>query len=359
MHPWGRSLALLTLALWVAVPLSGRIFIVKTQYIAYGNGALGSNIFSKHMILVPTIKGVQERVEAELYLNGVPVSYSIKVDSEGNEYADPGPLSFSGSVNLTLVQRVRTLSPPFRTRFELPAVVSWEEAREKLPRNSFWRCNTSKAKLEDVEKISWELRARSGNPGHYLLNVIQWILDRFKYSERSTGGVRCPAAFLESLTGPCGDVHAFAAALLKIQGLDASLVYAYIVDPSASQELSSQTLKYSLVGAHPHIFSLVNFSGKIVPVDLTASAGRSAVDKVSHSSLNMLDNIIVLYKVRELDPNDYLLVYSVEGATQVWLRVDVSELQSSSLMRVLVPVLGALTLFMLVKLSSSSSRLEK
>ncbi|MEM0093254.1 MAG: transglutaminase family protein [Thermofilum sp.] len=355
----GRSLALLALALWLMAPLSSRTFVIRIQYIAYGSGVVDSSVYSKHMILVPTLEGVQERVTAELYVNGVPASYSVMVDPEGNEYADPGPLSFSGSLNLTLVQKVRTLSPPFRAKFELPAGVSWEEARGRLPRNSFWRCNSSRVKFEEVERISWELRSRAETPAHYLLSVIQWILERFKYSESTVGGVRCPSSFLENLTGPCGDVHAFAAALLKIQGLDAALVYAYIVDPSASQELSSQGLRYSLVGAHPHIFSVVNFSSRIVPVDLTASAGESARDKISGSSLNVLDNIIVLYRIRESNPNDYLIVYGVEGATQVWLRIDVSELQDSSLTRAVLLASGALALLLLVRLSPSTSRVEK
>lgn len=353
-----RKLVLLALVLWTSIPLNGRTFLLKTQYITYGSGVVDNSIYSKHMILVPIIQGVQERVSAKLYVNGVPVSYAVSIDPEGNEYANPGSISFSGSINLTLVQEVKVVSPPFRAKFELPKNASWEALHANLPRNPFWRCNSSRIKLEDLERLSWELRSRAETPDQYLLDVIRWTLERFNYSENSSGGVRCPASFLETLTGPCGDVHAFTTALLKIQGIDAVLVYAYIVSPHAVQELSSQTIRYTLRGAYPHIFSVANFSGKIVPIDLTASIGKTAEDKISGSSFNVLDNIIIFYKIKEGDPNDYLLIHTVKGATQAWLQVDVEEVRNETAMKMIILAASIFVLVLLLRLYSSSSRFE-
>lgn len=352
-----RSRAIfIILTIWLSVPLTSRTFVIKTVYIAHGNGVVGSSVFSKHLILAPTIPGAQERVSADLYVNGLAVSYKVGVDQEGNEYADPGPLAFTGAVNLTLVQTVRTVSPPFRMRFELPTDTSWERATSKLPKNSFWRCNSSKVKVVDLEKLSWELRSRAETPDRYILNVVQWTLERFNYSVDSDGGVRCPAMFLEKLTGPCGDVHAFIAALLKMQGIDAALVYALVVDPSAKQELGSQTVNYVLVGALPHIFTVANLSGKAVPIDLTAGTGETAEEEILWASFNIFDNIIALYKVKESDPNDYLLVHFAEGAERVSLQVTVEEDRSEAFTKTLVLLASIAALSLLLRRVPGTSR---
>ena len=341
-----------------ALQLSSRTYVIKSQYIAYGSGVLTSEVLSHHMLLAPTIPHLQERLRAELFVNRLPASFEVKLDAEGNEYADPGPLSYSGFVNVTLIQEVRVWSPPFRARLAQIPEARWEEQRGKLPRNSFWRCNATKAKFSDVERLSWELRASSNTPRQYLLNVIRWAAQRVQYSENVKGGVKCPALFLESLSGACGDIHAFIAALLMVQGIDASLVYALVAEPSAAQELTSQSIAYSLRGATPHIFLVANLSGQPVPVDLTASLGDRPEDKVLGASVSVLDSVIILYRVRDSDPNDYLLVYSLPGAEKVEIRYQVEEVPGEEALRWLVILTGAATLAILLALYAARSPRE-
>jgi len=321
----GRRLRVYTLLLAAAiiVPLFHKTYYLRIEYVVKGEGVVGPEVFSRHFLLAPTIEQFQERDYAQIYVNGVPVSFSVRGDSEGNEYADPGSVSFSGAVNITLVQRIKVATSPFRGKWILRGGIAWDEVKGGSRLGGFWKCNSSSRSFEDLATLSNQLRRSSSSVDQFIVNVIRWTLERFTYSEREEGGVMCPARFMERMTGSCGDVHAFIAALLKIQGVDASLIYAYIVFPEATQSITAGTTSFTLEGAYPHIFALVNISGILLPIDLTASTGSSPADKVSRASVNALDNIIILYRVSSSDPNDYLLVYTPSGAQEVRLSIRV------------------------------------
>jgi hypothetical protein len=314
----------LVLAVAVTAPLLHRTYYLKVEYVARGEGVIGPEVFSRHFLLAPTIEGFQERDYAQVFINGLPTSFAVKKDSEGNDYADPGSISFSGTINITLVQRVKVVAPPFRGRWTLVEGIAWDKAGGKTYPGGFWRCNSSSKSFEDLVSLSSQLRRSSSTVDQFIVNTVQWTLERFSYSVREEGGVMCPARFMERMSGSCGDVHAFVAALLKIQGVDTSLVYAYVVSPEARQSITTSTTSFTLEGAYPHIFALANISGILLPIDLTASTGSSPADKVSGASVNMLDNMVILYRVNKGDPNDYLLVYAPSGAQEVRLSIRVT-----------------------------------
>jgi len=314
---------MLVLVATLVAPLLHKTYHIEVEYVVMGEGVVGAEVFSRHFLLAPTVELVQKRVYAQMYVNGVPLGFSIRRDSEGNEYADPGPIFFSGVANITLVQSVEVAAPPFRSRWVFRRGIAWEEVRKEAYPGGFWRCNSSSKSFEDLVALSNELRRPGDTVDQYIENVVQWTLERFSYSVREEGGVTCPTRFVEHMTGSCGDVHAFVAALLKLQGVDTSLIYAYVASPEARQSIASSTTSFTLEGAYPHIFALVNISGILLPIDLTASVGNSPHDKVSRASVNELDNIIILYRVSEGDPNDYLLVYAPPGAREARLSVRV------------------------------------
>lgn len=332
----------------ITAPLLYKTYHIRVEYVARGEGIIGAEIFSRHFLLVPTIDQIQERTRAQMYVNGVPANFSVKRDSEGNEYADPGPIYFSGAVNITLVQDVRVASPPFRGRWLLRERITWSNLEGTYP-GGFWRCNSSSKSFEDLVALSNQLRKPSDTVDQYIINVVRWTLERYKYSVREEGGVTCPAAFMERMVGSCGDVHAFVAALLKLQGVNTSLVYAYIAFPEARQSIATSTISFTLEGAYPHIFVIASISGVTLPIDLTASAGSTPADKISKASVNELDNIIILYRVSGSDPNDYLLVHAPTGAREVKLTIRVAADAREDVERYAVLASGFLVLLLLLR----------
>jgi len=345
----------LMLAAALVVPLLYKTYFLRIEYVVRGEGVIGPEVFSRHFLLAPTIEQFQERSYAQVYVNGAPVSFSIRRDSEGNEYADPGSVSFSGTVNITLVQRVRVAIPPFRGRWTLRGGITWDKVSGENHIGSFWKCNSSSRSFEDLVHLSSWLRRSSSSVDQFIVDAIQWTLERFSYSVREEGGVMCPARFMERMSGSCGDVHAFIAALLKIQGIDASLTYAYVVSPEARQSIAAGTTSFTLEGAYPHIFALVNISGILLPIDLTASKGSSPMDKVSGAGVNVFDNMVVLYRVSKGDPNDYLLVYAPPGAQEVRLSIRVTTDSWEEVERYAVLAAGLMLLLVLLREGRATS----
>lgn len=302
-------------------------YILVTTYVAKGGaGTVPIDVFSRNLLLAPSIQGYQERLSAELYINSRPVNFTVKVDNEGNEYPYVGEVAYTGFINVTLVQRVRVYAVHSRSYFGVPASSSWPATRAgSLPRNSFWRCNTSAVGLRDLRSISNRLAANASGPVDFAYKVARWALSEAKYEE-SYGGISCPSAFLKEKKGACGDFSAFIAALLKIQGLNAYLVYSLVEDQGAYLNVSTARSSFLIKGAYPHVFTVLEVDGYRVPIDATANVGG---DPIRGAVALNRDGVVILYKVVNSDPNDYLILYAPGNDAQVYYSIVVKRNQGT------------------------------
>jgi transglutaminase-like putative cysteine protease len=331
----------LSISIADAAPIGSNTYIIKTSYIVNGgSGQLPLEVFSHNLHLVPSLPGFQERVSAKLYVNSREVNFSIGIDEEGNEYPFVS-LSYAGRLNITLVQRVVVYPASARGFFKTADNLPWPlRPEDELPRNGFWRCNGTKINLPYLENVSKTLSMQSASPIEYAEKIVSWLKNRGVKYENSFGGVVCPSRFLEQASGACGDYASFIAALFKIKGVKSYVFYALVYDAKAL--VTSNSTNYSFVtrGAYPHMFTVIDIDGKRVPIDATANTG----DPIKGASVVALDNVVILYKVMNRDPNDYLILYAPNNDAKVSLIVEITQANTSTPMLDTEILLGLLAI---------------
>ncbi|GEM_PF-1491090 len=337
------------------------VYRIKTTYIAEGKGVIGEEIYSKTFLLAPAIQGWQRPINYSLYINGERAEASVKRDSQGNRYLYPGkPLRFSGRVNITLVEYVEVIPPPQR-EVRLPPdkceASTWQQERY-LYLGGFWGHPYGETTLDDLRKLAETL---GGRGLQYIYRVTAWVLTNTRYRLGVRGGVSYPTEFYVEKTGACGDIHAFITAMLRIKGIPSYLYYAYIYRENASMKLLGQKASYATRNAMPHIFSMAVLCGKSFPIDLTYPTARDPYSAVREAGVNTGDRVIVLARIIDADPNDYLLVYAPSNTSRVSLTVDVEKIvayraghSASALLAILsLLLIAALALLSLLKPSTT------
>ncbi|QOJ78278.1 transglutaminase family protein [Infirmifilum lucidum] len=324
-------------------------YVVVTSLVVEGRGTVDREVFSRIFLIAPDIPGWQNSSRITLYVNSKERGFTLSRDADGNLYAYPGDLQYSGRINITLVQEVEVLKSPFRRVADLPETVAASRAlMDKTASSVFWRCNASGKKFSDVVSLASSIGSGSPSNRDFVLRAADWVRRNIKYSLNISGGVRCPAETLARAEGACGDIHALYTALLRVRGIDSYLAYAYVYVPEESFAIEYGKWRYVLVGAEPHIFTVVNSSGAIFPVDLTANTQSSLSELARGSAVNQLDSVIVVAWIKNRDPNDLLAVYAPTGAEKVELVLRVvrgsAVLNDNTLLFLAILLAGALIL---------------
>jgi hypothetical protein len=321
----GINVACLGMLVYLAglLPLSNfDTYLVRSSYVASGgSGTIPLETLSRNLLLAPSLPGYQERLTAELYVNSQRVDFTVGVNEDGNEFPSV-TLNYSHAINITLIQRVAVYRASFRSFFNTMVNPPWPlHSADKLPGNSFWRCNGTGVKLTSIERISDELASEAKNPVDYAYRIVEWLnAHNIRYEQSFGGGVMCPSIFLETGRGACGEYASFIAALFKFRGIKSYVYYALIQDSRALITLNSSRSTFIIRGAYPHMFTVVEIENSRVPIDATANAG----DPVRGAAAVSLDNVIIVYRVSNSDPNDYLLLYAPNNEAKVSLSVEVS-----------------------------------
>lgn len=300
-------------------PIGSIRYTVVTTLVLKGKGVVDKEVFSSVFRLAPEIQGWQRVTSTTLLVNSTEVFFERIRDRDGNLFAYPGNINFSGVLNLTLVQEVEVVKPPFRRVAEAPATMTPNvEHAGELSASPFWGCNTSEKKFSDVVNLAREL-------GRDITTIAGWVKNNIKYNASGMleGDFKCPARVLSEKNGSCGDIHALLTALLRLNGFDAFLAYAYVYVPGKRLTESVGKWNYTLEDLEPHIFTVVNASGTVFPVDVTANIGGNEKDIVRNSAINSLDSVILLAWIKKTNPDDFVAVYAPAGASGVSLRIRV------------------------------------
>ncbi len=307
-------------ALLVLQSLQVTKYVVVTSLVVEGRGIIDREVFSRIFLIAPDIPGWQNSSRVILYVNSKETGFTLNRDADGNTYVYPGDLQYSGRINITLVQEVEVLKPPFRRIADLPeTIVTSRALTDKTASTAFWRCNASGKKFSDIVSLAGNISSGFLSNGDFVLRAADWVRKNIKYSLNTSGGVKCPAETLARAEGACGDIHALYTALLRVKGIDSYLAYAYVYVPNGGFTVEYGKWRYVVVGAEPHIFTIVNSSGAIFPVDLTANTQSSLPELVRGSAVNQLDSVIVVAWIKNRDPNDLLAIYAPTGAEKVEL----------------------------------------
>lgn len=325
MHLRYALLVTLIGALASSQPILSVKYLLVTSLYVEGQGVVDREVFSRVFLIAPPIPGWQNLSSATLYVDSRKTGFALERDPQGNIYAYPGDLEYSGSINITLVQEVEVASPPFRRIADLPEVVDVAApSLSEMATSQFWGCNSSSKKFADVVSLAKSLGSSSASGRDFILNAADWVRRNVKYTSDTRGGVKCPAETLSTLEGACGDVHALFTALLRIKGINSYLAYALVYSPQANLTIREGKWFYQLRGAEPHIFSMVESRGESFPVDLTANTENDPQRLVRGSAVNQLDSLIVLAWIKRGDPNDFLAIPAPVGASKVSLTFKVA-----------------------------------
>ncbi len=326
MKPW-KTYTLLLFALLVLI-LVGKlnanymsVYRLRITYVAEGQGVVGEEIYSKTFLLAPNIQGWQHLINYTLYINGKNIKAYVKQDSQGNKYVYPGKNSnLNGHINITLIEYVEVIPPPQREPRLPPEDCSSTSLRQDryLYLGGFWSHPYGRVTIADLKKLSDLL---GGERLQYVYRVVAWVLTNTKYKLGLRGGISYPTEFYSEKEGACGDIHAFITTMLRIKGIPSYLYYAYIYRENASIKLIGQKARYETRNALPHMFSTALLCGKTFPIDLTYPTARDPYSAVRNAGVNTGDRVIILAKIIDADPNDYLLVYAPSNTSNVEVRV--------------------------------------
>jgi hypothetical protein len=321
------TVALIALAV-TSIPLeyNKTRYVIVAQMIIQGNGVVDKDVFARAFRIAPDIPGWQELKNATLLINSRTTAFSMVKDEDGNKFAYPGPLSFAGKVNITLVQTVEVIRPPFRKVAEMPSDVEGYPANiTELSKSQFWACKAQNANFTSLLSIGREIKAASTNIREYVSRSADWVYRNIKYTANTLGGVQCPGVTLSRREGACADIHALLTALLRIGGVDAYLAYAYVFIPERNITQNIDKWTYTLYAVEPHVFTMINSSGYVFPIDLTANTAPVFPDFTRGSAVNQLDNIIVMGWIKKSTPDTFLAIFAPNGASRVSYTVKIRE----------------------------------
>ncbi len=302
------------------------VYRLKITYLAEGTGKIGEEIFSKTFPIAPDIEGWQRTVNYTLYLNGRTIHVFVKRDSQGNRYAYAGhDIAINGKANITLVEYVEVIPPPLRERKIPPEspCAREETYKQMLYLEGFWGHPFNGVSLSDLKQLSESLDGTSKIT--YIYRVIEWVLSNTEYRLGVNGGVMYPTEFYVEKHGACGDIHSFIVTMLRIKRIPSYVYYALIYRRGASAEMSSRKASFKTVNALPHIFATVRLCGRDFPVDLTYPAARDPLSAIRNAGINTGDNVVVLYRILDANPNDYLLVYAPSNNSRVNVEIEITK----------------------------------
>ena len=307
---------------------SYEVYRVETTYVASGSGEISEELLSKTFLLAPSIEGWQELINFTLYVDGRREKAYVKEDTQGNSYvALKQGIKFSGRTNLTLVQYVRVFNGYSRRQYTpSQGLKEGPGDRRYISLKGFWNCSYGGATLADLEKLSEKLGR--GESIDYIYRVVDWASKNTKYVLGiKGGGVMCPAEFYVKREGACGDIHVFLAAMLRMRKIPSYVYYSYIYVGGHNLTLAGDDVRVEMLNVLPHMFLMVGDSGKWFPVDLTyhSSMGGGIGDFISGAGANTKSNVIVLYRVVDENPNDYLMVYFPSNNSKIDLRIKVEK----------------------------------
>ena len=321
-------------------------YIIIQRMIINGKGIVDEEVFSRAFRLIPNIQGWQRLENATLLVNSKPASFMVKLDDDGNLFVYPGDLDFNGNLNITLMQVVDVVRPPFRRVAMMPEeIAQLSSFREELFKSPFWGCKYRDKNFSNILTLANNIQSQSVNTRDYVVKTAEWVYSNIKYKVSSSGGVQCPAETLYKGEGACADIHTLLTLLLRIQGIDSYLAYAYVFTPGKSLTQSLDKWSYLLVNVEPHVFSVVNSSGYLFPIDVTANTGLNHKDIAENSAVNQLDTVIVVGWIRNTTPDNFLAIFAPNGASKVMYSVEVrrvSELYGDFIVLMLALAISAM-----------------
>lgn len=342
----------------------GVVYELKTTYIAVGRGVIGEAIFSKTFILAPTIDGWQKLLNYTLLVDGKPFNVSVRVDGQGNRYVSvDGGIKFDGKINLTLVQYISVETGKNRRKYLPPSSYAGQPPSDPklLSIRGFWNCSYNNIDIKDLENLANLLGENAHTRIDYIYRVIDWIDKNTEYTLGMRGGIMCPAEFYSIKKGACGDIHAFLTTMLRIRGIPSYLYYSLIYFQGKNITYRGDGASFYAQNALPHIFSMARLDGVEFPIDITFSSKHSdqPAENIASAGVNSRENIIVLYKIVDANPNDYLMVYFPSNDSKVSLHISLTKNARLGKMpeagnTILVPLsLVLLTLLILFKAPST------
>lgn len=307
------------------------VYELKTTYIAVGEGVIDETIFSKTFILAPTINGWQRLLNYTLLVNGKTANIIVKTDDQKNKYITLDKnIKFDGKINLTLIQYIKVETGHNRKKYLPPSNDTIQPPQDPrlLSTKGFWNCNYNNIGIKDLKNLATLLSENTYTRIDYVYRVIDWVNKNTKYTlGLREGGIVCPAEFYSLKEGACGDIHAFLTTMLRVKDIPSYLYYSLIYYGGKNITYQGSDASFHAYNALPHIFSMAVLDGAEFPIDITFSSSPSGqpIDNIVYAGANSRENIIVLYKVIDANPNDYLMVYFPSNNSKVSLYISLTK----------------------------------
>ena len=324
------------------IPFAYKVYTIETEYTLYNKGNstiwVDLNKIQPGFYLALDIDGWQNLINFTFYINGSQSNkVKIMVDGSGNKR-----LVFSSSLKirpkekivLKLIQNVRvnSVTPLFSTRKKIcmPKTsvslgnLSFDEKvfKRYLSTRGFWRIDS------DIAKISDKIATSSTTVREYILAILRWIIVNIQYNISKRGGIAPPRLVIKSKKGACGEFSSLVVVLARAKRIPAYLYLSYYYDPNLNVSIKSGDFSYAMVHAFQHVFAMVCLSENVsLPVDLTLPKRNlgEEIDAIDNAGINIMDNIIIVNRIIDQDPNDFLMISSPTKNVSISYKVTIMQ----------------------------------
>lgn len=323
-------------------------YIIKTEYILYNKGNttiyLNINDIRPGFYLVLDIEGWQKLINYTMFKDNSKIkNIAIKEDLSGNRkifFNKLVKIEPNEKISLRLVQVVRvnsnSISPLLSSRKSvlLPSVTpSLDNLKYNITNVSLYLYSKNFWNLsKDIRQVSNILAKSTHNVRQYLLSVLRWIIENFKYNISRVGGILPPKLAYTKKIGACGEYSSMVVSLARAKNIPSYLYLAYYYDPKLNTTSASGLYSYEMIHVFQHVFAMVYIDNDTaVPVDLTLPKREigEEEDAINKAGINILSNLIVINRVTYEDPNNFLLVAYPSKHISMQYRVIVTEKEAS------------------------------
>lgn len=285
---------------------------VGDSTITYNIGCLGPKVY-----LIPTIEGWQELADIIVLVNGHREEYVISTDGDGNtlvKLRNNMLIRRGESVNITVIQEIwvywSLMGLGFiRKRAVLPQSLSFSIS--EVPSNmskyaylnekwSWWLKGENKEFFE--EKLHEILsRANTKDLAEVIRRISLWV-NTYVEDEQTSDNVKTPIETLHKMKGTCMDQAFLISAALRYYRIPAVIAYS-IVYREGTYKINLSNYEEEYVNVYPHAFVMC-WAPTVgwFPID----TAYNAQDPIGGAAINVFDNVIILAKMVESNPVEFL-----------------------------------------------------